>query len=157
MKHRQRTIEIDTEVWNSLQGLAEPFTDTPNSVLRRLLELDSSATPAQESRTRARRRVPAGSLLPESAYELPILQALVDQGGRAPAREVIAAVGEAVRERLTRLDQADLSNGGKRWENRVQFTRLRLKERGLIQSGSPRGVWEISDLGRAALEESEAS
>jgi Mrr N-terminal domain len=156
MKQSQRTIEVDTEVWNSLQGLAEPFTDTPNSVLRRLLELDPSAAPEQGLRTQARRRAPAGSLLPESAYEQPILKALVGQGGRAPAREVITAVGDAVREKLTQLDQADLSNGGKRWENRVQFTRLRLKERGLLLSGSPRGVWEISDLGRTALDEGEA-
>jgi hypothetical protein len=86
--------------------------------------------------------------LPESAYELPILQALDKAGGRAPAREVVAAVGKVVESKLTALDQEVLPNGGKRWENRVQFARLRLKEKGKLLSGSPRGVWELSDEGR---------
>ena len=32
-----RKIEIDNEVWNFLKTHAEPFEDTPNTVLRRLL------------------------------------------------------------------------------------------------------------------------
>jgi restriction endonuclease Mrr len=95
-----------------------------------------------------------GSLLPESEYELPILRVLADHDGRAPAREVIAAVGKIVSAKLTALDREELPNGGKRWENRVQFTRLRLKERGLIESGSPRGLWELSDAGRELLSQS---
>jgi Restriction Enzyme Adenine Methylase Associated len=34
-----RTIRIDDEVYAKLQSLAEPFVDTPNSALRRLLGL----------------------------------------------------------------------------------------------------------------------
>lgn len=33
------TIEIDDEVFNKLQSLAKPLIDTPNSVLRRVLDL----------------------------------------------------------------------------------------------------------------------
>lgn len=32
------TIRLDDDVFNGLKSLAEPFTDTPNSVIRRLLE-----------------------------------------------------------------------------------------------------------------------
>lgn len=35
-----RTIRIDDEVYMTLQKGAEPFTDTPNSALRRILRLD---------------------------------------------------------------------------------------------------------------------
>ena len=38
-----RTIEISEEVWAALQGMAVPFEDTPNDVLRRLLSVESSA------------------------------------------------------------------------------------------------------------------
>ena len=31
------TIEVDEDVYNKIQSLAEPFVDTPNTVLRRLL------------------------------------------------------------------------------------------------------------------------
>lgn len=38
-----RTIRIDDEVYQELKGMAEPFEDTPNDVLRRLLELNDAA------------------------------------------------------------------------------------------------------------------
>jgi hypothetical protein len=34
---KMHQIEIDDKVWNHLKNFAEPFTDTPNSVLNRLL------------------------------------------------------------------------------------------------------------------------
>jgi hypothetical protein len=36
-----QTIRIDPEVWRALQKQAEPFVETPNDVLRRLLGLGS--------------------------------------------------------------------------------------------------------------------
>lgn len=39
-----RTIRIDDDVFAALQALAEPLVDTPNSALRKLLELDGTAT-----------------------------------------------------------------------------------------------------------------
>jgi hypothetical protein len=43
------TIEIDDNVWCHLQKHAEPFIDTPNSVLNRLL-LGNSKAPPQKDR-----------------------------------------------------------------------------------------------------------
>jgi hypothetical protein len=158
-------VEIDDDVWEGLKAQAEPLVDTPNTVLRRLLGLagaeNKQATPKALRRGSAgsgrgdvdgqrrgpTRRAPMGSLLPESAYESPILRALAARGGSAPARDVVTAVGEMVADRLTELDRAELPNGGQRWQSRVQFTRLRLKERGLIKSGSPRGLWELAEAG----------
>ena len=34
---KMHRIEIDDKVWNHLKNFAEPFTDTPNSVLNQLL------------------------------------------------------------------------------------------------------------------------
>ncbi len=48
-------IEVDDDVFGVLKGAAEPFVDTPNSVLRRLLGLNASgqsapdASPAREA------------------------------------------------------------------------------------------------------------
>lgn len=166
-----RSVDVDEEVWEQLKAQAEPFIDTPNTVLRRVLGL----APTDEERALARQspnrrsprrdpdshenaraprpgsRAPMGSLLPESEYELPILRVLADRGGSAPARDVVTAVGKMVADRLTELDREELPNGGQRWQNRIQFTRLRLKERGLIKSGSPRGLWELADAGAEAV------
>lgn len=40
-------IDVDDDVFGVLKSQAEPFVDTPNSVLRRLLRLDPSGPPAE--------------------------------------------------------------------------------------------------------------
>lgn len=165
------SVDIDEQVWEELKAQAEPFVDTPNAVLRRLLDLapsdgadaqgngpsrgarrrDHGPSDGSPGRRRRASRAPVGSLLPESEYELPILRTLAERGGSAPARDVVDAVGKLVADRLTELDREELPNGGQRWQSRVQFTRLRLKERGLIKSGSPRGRWELADAGTEEL------
>ena len=98
-------------------------------------------------------RIPAGSLLPEDEYVLPLLSALDERGGTAPAREIIEAVGERLGDKLLPADKGRLPSGDVRWQKRVQFVRLRLVEEGLLTSDSPRGVWALADAGRGRLSE----
>lgn len=42
------TIRIDDEVYEVLKSRAEPFVDTPNTVLRRVLSLDSSTAATED-------------------------------------------------------------------------------------------------------------
>jgi len=42
-------IRIDDDVWKQLQARAKPLVDTPNDVLRRILELNGSMSPALRS------------------------------------------------------------------------------------------------------------
>lgn len=146
------TIEIDTDVYDVLKALAVPFEDTPNSVLRRELKLDTppKSKTARGGPTRTQRAT-VGSILPEREYERPILRALIEAGGTASARDVTDRVGELLNTQLTETDQQMNRSGEVRWRNRAAFARLRLVERGLLVSGSRRGVWEISQAGRAAL------
>ncbi len=154
-----RTIEIDDDVMTALKAEAEPFADTPNSVLRRVLGLHKASPttvgagkarsnadaegPAEGNPARAR----AGTILPEEEYMLPLLEALRQHGGRAPAREVVEEVGQRLADRLTTLDKEIVRSGGVRWRNRVQFARLRLIDRGFLKKNSPRGLWEITKEG----------
>jgi hypothetical protein len=92
-------------------------------------------------------------LLPENRYEVPLLRALVNAGGRAPYRELVDAVGEELKDELMPADREKLNSGSIRWQSRLQFVRLRLIERGLLARDTPRGVWGITDTGRQALEE----
>ena len=176
-----RTIVVDERVYEHLKDQAEPFADTPNSVLRRLLGLgpsqeDETETESasgnvgvepgtrrsgqlkplrrQRSGARATRtRAPAGSLLPEEEYHVPILRVLVEAGGSAPAAEIIEMVGKELDGRLTDMDRLPLQSGGSRWRSRMQFARLRLIERGLMARNSPRGTWTISEAGRLFVAE----
>lgn len=171
------SIRVDKEVYEYLKERAEPFVDSPNSVLRRILGLAPTATgdeekvgttPPEEERierkARARKarrrrgkgtrhpsprtRAAAGTVLGLEAYTLPLLQALAESGGRAAAREAIDSVGKRLNGQLTQQDLETISSGEVRWRNRVQFARLRLIEEGLIARNSPRGVWELTEQGR---------
>lgn len=165
---------IDDDVYVALQARAVPLVDDVNSVLRRLLGLrggDAAAVQPlvatephatspgvpQRRATRTpkavkkRTRVPKGSILPETEYEIPILRALDSMGGRGPTSEVVALVEKEIGPMLTDVDRQKLSAGDVRWKNRAQFVRLKLVENGEMASGSPRGTWEITDLGRKRL------
>src|SRR4051812_5057453 len=96
------TIRIDDDVFEKLKEHAEPFVDTPNSVLRRILDLAPGgatneaegtrsgarasgrrrvSASAASSKSRPRRRQPrakAGTTLPDAEYEIPILEVLRD-------------------------------------------------------------------------------
>jgi Mrr N-terminal domain len=172
------TIQIDDDVLALLKRNAEPFIDTPNSVLRRLLGLPASVNgsspgladspPTDESAqsgTRRKRRRPrraragtgearraqTGTILPHEGYELPILAIVDEHGGRAPTREVLEELGKRLEKDLMPADYEKLASGDIRWRNRAQFVRLRLIERGDMAKGSPRGLWEITDQGRDRL------
>jgi hypothetical protein len=171
-------IDLDPDIFEYLQSRAQPFVDTPSTVLRRELGLpDPSGAPApqrpstapangarsdgavrkahkKQKAPRARTRAAAGTLLPEERYETPLLNALVEAGGRAPYREVADAVGRLLKDELLPADFENLNSGGVRWQSRLQFVRLRLVERGLLERDTPRGIWAISDAGRQALNKS---
>jgi hypothetical protein len=128
----------------------EPITSSP------------VASRARAQRTAPKRkkksdRAPKGSLLPEAEYELPLLEALVELGGSAPTSDVVDLLGKKLEAKLTDVDRETISSGEIRWRNRVQFVRLGLIKEGLMVKESPRGVWEITDEGRARIAKAEAT
>jgi hypothetical protein len=170
------SIDIDDEVFDVLKHNAEPFVDTPNTVLRRMLGIHQNGTQpvggafsrpqppltAEQPTSNRKRsskskqaassgksaRAARGTLLPESEYELPILLYLSEHGGRAPSREVVEAIGETLADRLTDADRQPLNSGEIRWKSRIAFARLRMVEREELNGEAPRGTWEITDKGR---------
>jgi Mrr N-terminal domain len=180
-----REFAISSDAWDAWKEAAEPF-ELPDDVLRRVLRMPtnamaavkpaaarSSVTRVTEAKTRTtsssrsspreatsgrkRSRIPSDLVLPEGEYELPILEALSAAGGRRPTREVVEEVGRVLSDRLTEADREPIQDGGSpRWQNRVQFARLRLVKGGYMKADSPRGVWEISPAGEERLNEGKA-
>lgn len=148
--------------------------EDPASVMRQLGHKDAvftlevythmmSREPEERNRLKALVRgervvaqlAPLPAKLESTDYELPILRAIVDRGGSAPAREIIAAVGEGMADRHGPLDTEALPSGAPRWEARARKARSRLVERGWVESKSARGQWEITKIGRAKLRRDE--
>ncbi len=98
-------------------------------------------------------RLPRGLRTAEDAFRRPILEALVELGGKAPIGKVLELVGEKMKAVLTAYDREPLPSDRKsiRWRNTAQWCRNTLVREGLMKSDSPHGIWEISDSGRKAL------
>lgn len=154
-------IEVDDEVIGVIRDAAEPFTDSPNDALRKLFDLGPAKKPTCADRPIPRRagwgsrRPPEGELLPQSEYELPVLRALSQLGGTAPAWQVVEVVKPMLADRLGEADYGRMTNGEERWENRARFARLRAVERGYLRSDSRRGNWELTDDGVERLSQLE--
>lgn len=157
------TIRIDDEVWQALKSLAEPFVDTPNDVLRRVLLLDVrepivTATPQDVPKTTC----PMPSTepgartglirTPEKEFRIPILRSLVDLGGEAAVPVILKHLRRYLKVELKPDDFKPLKSGETRWENTAKWERKRLKEDRLLDE-SRQGVWKISQLGRQYLQE----
>jgi hypothetical protein len=147
-------IELSSSVYQRLLRRSVSFDDTPEDVIGRLLDeaegtIDSDRNDGALLQNWA--PAPPGSLLPVGAYWLPILGIIAEAGGSAPANAVIDALGERMGDEFKDRDRETLRNGEVRWRNRARFARLRMKERGLLSDTSPRGVWEITELGDAYL------
>jgi len=145
------TVRLDQQVYDALKKLAEPFVDTPSSVIRRLLEDHGhlSKRPAALPKTKPD---PGLEATPQTVYEELLLKVLDEQfKGRGDKRSVTLAIIEKM-QRQKLLKAADLelvATGETRAENAIAWGRNALKDRGLLNRRSPRGIWELTSEGRA--------
>ena len=154
------TIRIEDDVLEGLKQLAEPFVDTPSSVIRRLLEEKGLIAKEPEAPPRATGLQKLSSstaldLTPQAVYEQFLLVTLEDEfKGRGDKRSVTQAVLERMSKRgmISTADLELVSTGETKAENTISWGRNALKERGHLVRSSPRGIWELTPEGRAAAE-----
>lgn len=96
-------------------------------------------------------RLPRGLRTPEEAFYRPILQALNDFGGSAKTSDVLAKLEQTMKDRLKEVDYEPIRSGEIRWRKTANFARDTMVKKSLLKSGSPRSIWEISDLGRMEI------
>ncbi|WP_297905743.1 winged helix-turn-helix domain-containing protein [Metallibacterium sp.] len=144
------TIRIDDDVYAWLQGQAKPFDDTPNSVLRRLADLDKpSATPVVRA---VRRSADNAGKTPQQAFRTPILKVLAKQGGQAARMAVLNGVEKLLANELTPYDKADIDSGTIRWQKSAEWEVRKMREEGLLKpvKDGPHGYWVLTRTGEAA-------
>ena len=158
-----KVIRVDEEVWEKLQEMAEPFVDTPNSVLRRLLNMVEVKPKRRTKRVSSikteggQRKRRKDGLSMKDCY-VPILKTLVKHGGRIESSIVVQEVKEMVRDKIIPSDHELVDSGVDiRWRNVIRWGRKRLVEDGLMKKNSPRGLWEISEEGGRFLHSKEVT
>lgn len=98
-------------------------------------------------------RAKIGERLQQAEYTLPILEALIEMGGKGRMRNVLDRVFDKIRNQVKPKDLEQLPSGTAiRWKNTAQWERQRLKGEGYLEKESPRGIWEITDEGRKLYE-----
>lgn len=99
-------------------------------------------------------RRPSGDISPQIEYCRYILEVLVEMGGSGKTDDVLESVGKKMKPVLKPKDYEPHKSDAKqiRWRNTAQWARnLMVNEDGRMKKKSPRGVWEISEAGRAWL------
>jgi hypothetical protein len=155
------TIRIEDDVFEGLQRLAKPFTDTPNSVIRRLL-VEKRVLPEPQAEPAPQRpsdgdRDPGAPMrprrngrTPQPVYEKFLLHVLATRfDGEADKIDLTKAVISFMKSHgfLGPVDEVRVSTGETKAENTIAWARNALKEKGLISRNSPRGVWALTPQG----------
>lgn len=158
------TIRVDDDVFQGLKSIAEPFTDTPNTVIRRLLteigvlqkstkRVDDAVTAQNKTTINLQsheKKDTTTSLTLQPIYETFLLHVLCEKfKGHAGKHEVTKAVIELMQSRgfINSADLKRVSTGETKAENTIAWGRNALKERGLISRNSPKGSWELTPKG----------
>lgn len=97
-------------------------------------------------------RTAPGQKTPQEQYWVPILQVLVEMGGKGPTGRVLDLVGELMQNIINDFD-CDLlpARHDIRWRNTAMWARLEMVKVGYLSDQSPRGIWEITEEGRKYL------
>lgn len=149
-------IRITDATWDRLKQWAIPLEDSPEDALRKVLDAAEKHLkyhqPTIEGHRRSRvtvfkrKKLQKGLKTPQQAYRQPILEALYELGGSAYVGDVLQMVEKKMKPILNEIDYQKLPSGVDiRWHNTAMWERLKLVKEGLLKSGSPNGIWELSD------------
>jgi len=131
---------VDDDVYEGLQQLGKAFEDTPNSVIRRLLEAKASSPRSEESPARTE-PAPASQATRfgahRSAHLKPPFGSLSLKlssrcAGRGRVADVLALVERKMKGRLTQWDHTKVKTGVVRWQVYARYERFNMAEEDLV-------------------------
>lgn len=139
-------IEISEQILKRLQEHAEPLVDSPDSVIRKILDAyEDGVEGSDPPQTTGPNRAPRGEKTPNEAFYGPLVKVLREAGGELRAQEAVERVGDLMADELNEIDRAPLKTGELRWKNTVRWARNDLVSEGTLDSDSPHGIWRLAD------------
>src|SRR5262245_51375934 len=125
MATESRVIRVDEDVYKALQKRATPLEDTPSSVIRRLIEEIETHPEDTAEKHAGDKRPPVRSAdrTPQQAFRRPILETLVQMGGRGSVEAVLNEVYAKMKRQLSRFDHTSISTGEERWRVYARWAR----------------------------------
>lgn len=142
-------IRISDATYARLKKHAQPFEDTPDSIISKALSalemMDGDVPSPQPASVIERTDSPK---LPQKEFRVPLLMTLLKFGGKAQAKDVRGLLGPMMVPKLEEGDYESVSTGDPRWWNATCWERSELVKEGLLRDDSERGIWEISEAGK---------
>ncbi|SRR6266508_490895 len=132
-----KNIRISDGVWALLKKNAEPFEDSPNDVLERLLNIqpaNGNGAAAQPATTTASGRTT------QQAFREPIIAALRTLGGKAHKDDVMKELERAMT--FTTADTEKDDRGRLVWQQRAAWQAVSMRKAGELKSPK-HGIWQL--------------
>ena len=142
-------IRVSEEVMEILKKFAIPLEDTPDSVLRRILQeyiriktgKNRKNDELSNTSSLPKKRTPLGKS--KQRYAQWIIASLKSQGGRARAKEVIDKIEKLFGNEFSEKERELLKSGKPRWVKNVNSARVEMVKHGLLKK-TRYGIWEIT-------------
>jgi hypothetical protein len=115
----------------------------------------SERIPSQGRKKQVKGKLKKGLRTPEEQFVIPILESIIELGGKAKMKDILNLVHDKMKGILNRYDYEALPSNPKqkRWENTAQWARNTMVNEGLLAKDSPQGIWEITEKGKIFYEE----
>ncbi len=147
-------IRISDATWERLKAHARPFEDKPEDVVNLALDaLDEKLgqKPPVIQKTTAEKPATTTKRLAQSKFRIPLMKTVLDLGGSAEVSAIRKAMEEKMAPLLRQGDYETVATGEPRWWNAIVWERNALVKEGLFSKTSKRGVWELTEEGKALL------
>ena len=142
-------IRVSEEVIEILKKFAIPLEDTPDSVLRRILQEyvriknGKNGKNAKNSNTSSlpKKRTPLSKS--KQRYAHWIIGSLKSQGGKARVKEVFDKIEKLFGNEFDAEEREPLKSGQPRWMKNVNSARGEMVKQGLLKK-TKYGIWELA-------------
>lgn len=151
-------IRISDDVMEMLKKYAVPLEDTPDSVLRKVLQdyellknqseqSPSSNIPLEQWLTDKDEILVPSCRQKEAGW---IVSSLISLGGSAKAEIVTSHIDKVFGREFSDREKELLASGQPRWHKNVNWARYYMAKAGILipKNDAPYGVWELTEKGK---------
>ena len=146
---RMRAIDRAHQVYAERHNPGESeFSEAP--ALPQTIYATQGAGAEKDSLATGVNQLPQGEKVSYEECKLPILETLLELGGRGQRARVLEGVEQKLAHLLSPADWETIPSGPIYWQDRARSARTYLLNSGFIKDDSPRGVWELTEKGEMA-------
>ncbi|HPB34139.1 MAG TPA: winged helix-turn-helix domain-containing protein [Caldisericia bacterium] len=143
---KSKDYEKANEVYNKISKLSN-YCIKVKELQKEWDELFSGEVVEIQKRKK-RKKLKKGLRTPDEEFIIPILESLIELGGKEKMSKVLEKVYYKMKNKLNEYDYEYLPSGKIiRWKNTAQWCRNQLIQQGLMSKDSPFGIWEITKEG----------